>query len=302
MNAVARIMEPPPLDTVEMGTVAILAKSEIDQQIATAHRYPRSIQRFREEVQAMATLNEGVAAECSYAVPREGKTIEGPSARFAEIVASAWGNSRAGARIVAEDDRFVTAQGVFHDLQKNVAITYEVRRRITTKHGKKFGDDMVSVTGNAAASIALRNAILKGVPKAFWQDLWEESRRVAAGEHRPMANRRAEAMKAMQRFNVTPQQVLDHFEIKGEPDLTPEHLERLRGYIVAFRDGDVEPETVFAPIKREKVTPPPAGTAKPLPPELPDIPPHLDRRPKRTDEAAAAEAAPADGGDFPGDR
>lgn len=299
MNAIAKLAEPAPLDTVEMGTVAILAKSEIDQQIATAQRYPRSIQRFREEVQAMATLNEAVAAECSYAVPREGKTIEGPSARFAEIVASAWGNSRAGARIVAEDDRFVTAQGVFHDLQKNVSITYEVRRRITTKGGKKFGDDMVSVTGNAAASIALRNAILKGVPKAFWQDLWEESRRVAAGEHRPMANRRAEAIKAMQRFNVTPQQVLDHFEIKGEPDLTPEHLERLRGYIVAFRDGDVEPETVFAPVKREKVTPPPAGEAKAPPPELPPLPKSLDRRQQA--ETATTAAPPADD-DFPGDR
>ncbi|MDV2922695.1 hypothetical protein, partial [Klebsiella pneumoniae] len=90
---------------------------------------------FRNEVLQMVTLNEKVAGECIYALPRDGKTIEGPSARFAEVVASAWGNGRAGARVVSDQGEFVTAQGVFHDLQRNVAITYEVQRRITNKQG-----------------------------------------------------------------------------------------------------------------------------------------------------------------------
>lgn len=83
--------------------VSLLNRSEIDQQIATAHRFPRSIKRFRDEAMQMVTLNESVAGQCIYALPRDGKTIEGPSARFAEVIASAWGNSRAGARVV--DDR-----------------------------------------------------------------------------------------------------------------------------------------------------------------------------------------------------
>lgn len=153
--------------TVEAGTASLLVKGEIDMQIATAHKYPRSITQFRRDVMDMVTISEAVAQECIYALPRDNKVIEGPSARFAEVVASAWGNSRAGARVVSDQGEFVTAQGVFHDLQKNVAITYEVQRRITGKGGKRYSADMIGVTANAACSIALRNAILKGVPKAF---------------------------------------------------------------------------------------------------------------------------------------
>ena len=32
--------------SVETGTVALITKAEIDQQIATAQRFPRSIKRF----------------------------------------------------------------------------------------------------------------------------------------------------------------------------------------------------------------------------------------------------------------
>ena len=143
----------------EEGLVSAISRSEIDQQIATARRYPRSIKRFRDEALQMVTLSESVAEQCIYALPRDGKTIEGPSARFAEVVASAWGNCRAGARVINDAGEFVTAQGVFHDLERNVAITYEVQRRITDKHGKRYKADMIGVTANAACSIALRNAI-----------------------------------------------------------------------------------------------------------------------------------------------
>ena len=149
------------------GMVDVLQKGEIDMQIATAHKYPRSITQFRIDVMDMVTMDEGIAAECIYALPRGNKVIEGPSARLAEIVISAWGNSRAGTRIVEDRGNFIVAQAVFHDLQKNVAITYEVQRRITNKSGVRFNDDMITTTANAACSIALRNAVFKGVPKAY---------------------------------------------------------------------------------------------------------------------------------------
>ena len=104
----------------------------------------------------MVTLNESIAQQCIYALPRDGKTIEGASARFGEIVASAWGNCRAGARTVNEGTEFITAQGVFQDLERNVAITYECSPRIVDKNGRKLllGPDMIGVTANAACSIA----------------------------------------------------------------------------------------------------------------------------------------------------
>lgn len=232
--------------TADAGTVALLNRSEIDMQVSTAHKFPRSIAQFRRDVMDMVTISEKVAQECIYALPRDGKVIEGPSARFAEVVASAWGNGRAGARVVSDAGDFVTAQGVYHDLQKNVAITYEVQRRITNKNGKRFSADMIGVTANAACSIALRNAILKGIPKAFWADMYDGARRTAMGDVKTLPTRRAEAFKEFQGYGVTKEQILTKLGVSGEADIGMEQLLTLRGLLVAIRDGDTTPEQAFA--------------------------------------------------------
>ena len=163
------------VQNVDTALAELVTRAEYDVQIATARKYPRSIKDFINRATEMVTLNESVADDCIYALPRDGKTIEGPSARFAELILHAWGHTRAGARIVNEDSRFITAQGVCHDLQSNTLIAYEVRRRITKSNGNKYSDDMVGVTGNAASSIALRNAITKVIPKALWSPIYEEA-------------------------------------------------------------------------------------------------------------------------------
>lgn len=237
--------------TAESGTVALLNKSEIDQQIATAHRYPRSIKRFRDEALQMVTLTENIAQECIYALPRDGKVIEGPSARFAEVVACAWGNARAGARVVNDQGDFVTAQGVFHDLERNVAITYEVQRRIVDKHGKRYKPDMIGVTANAACSVALRNAILKGVPKAFWADMYAAARKCAAGDIKTLANKRADAIKAFQIYGVNEAQILDVLQKDGIQDIGLDDLVALHGILTAIKEGETTPEQAFGQTEKK---------------------------------------------------
>ena len=227
------------------GMVAMISRSEIEQQIATARRFPRSLKRFRDEAMQMVTLSESIAEQCVYALPRDGKTIEGPSARFAEIITSAWGNNRSGARIVDDKGEFVTAQGVFHDLERNVAITYEVQRRIVGRDGKRFKPDMIGVTANAACSIALRNAILKGVPKAFWEDMYAAARQVIMGDIKTLANRRAIAIAAFQRFGVSPEQISEKLGVAGVEDISLEHLVTLKGLLTAIKDGDTTAEDTF---------------------------------------------------------
>jgi hypothetical protein len=238
----------------DIGTLAVLNKSEIDQQIATAKKYPRKIVSFRNEALQLATLDEQTAAECVYALPRDGKTIEGPSARFAEIINYAWGNTRAGARTISEEGDFVKAQGVFYDLEKNTAISYEVSRRITGKGGKRFSADMIGTTSNAACSIALRNAILKGIPKALWNPIYMSARKVVAGDVRTLANRRAEALKAFAIFGVTPEMIFATLDVKGVEDITIDHMVTLKGIHTAIQEGDTTPEQAFAiaqPVKDE---------------------------------------------------
>ena len=230
-----------------------LSRAEIDVQIATAHRFPRSVSTFQHDVLSAITLSPQIAAECRYVLPRDGKQISGPSARFAEIIASCWGNSRAGARIVNEDDRFVTAQGIFHDLQRNVAITYEVRRRITNKHGKKFSDDMVGVTANAACSIALRNAVFKGIPKAFWTHLYNEAIKHAKGDQKSLPQRRDSALEAFRQQGFRDPEIFAIADIKGKSDINLDVLLKLSGILTALSDGDVTKQDLLRQVSDTSV-------------------------------------------------
>jgi hypothetical protein len=254
MNTEPEIQEGTEVDIADSGTLATLIRGEIDQQITTAKRFPRSIKKFRDECLSMVTLTEEIADECIYALPRDGKTIEGPSARFAEVVASAWGNCRAGARVVSEEGDFVTAQGAFYDLERNVAIQYEVKRRITDKHNRRYKADMIAVTANAACSVALRNAILKGVPKAFWIDMYKAARQTVIGDVKTMANRRAEALAFLQKMGITEPMVLATLGVTGVEDIKQDHLVTLRGLVTALRDGDTTVEEAFINPAVQKTT------------------------------------------------
>lgn len=275
----------------EESMVAILNKSEIDQQIATAKQYPRSVVKFRKEALEMVTLNEAVAESCVYALPRDGKTIEGPSARFAEVISSAWGNCRSGARVVSDKGDFVTAQGVFHDLERNASITFEVQRRIVDKNGRRYKPDMIGVTANAGCSIALRNAILKGVPKAFWNDLYEAARQTIRGDFKTLANRRADTLAKLQGYGITKEQACLNLGVAGVEDIGLDELVTMRGMLTALREGDTTPEQLAA-AAADTGTKPKVNTPQPKRREA-EPPPVFDERSLPQNEQPPAKAAPA---------
>lgn len=261
-----------------MAVMTAITKAELDQQITTARAFPRSVKRFTNECMDMACLSEEVAASCMYALPRGGKSIEGPSARMAEIIQSAWGNNRSGQRIVDEGSEFVTAQGIFHDLERNVMITVEVKRRITDKDGKRFNTDMIGVTGNAASSIAHRNAVLKGVPKAFWNSIYLAARRTAVGDQKTLVAKRTDALAYLQKMGVAPETVFASLGIGGEQDIGLDELATLRGSIEAIKSGEATIENAFAP----RETKAPQGkpkTAEPKAKGKGKSPPAADKKP-----------------------
>jgi len=157
-------------------------RAEIDVQISTAKRYPRSLTAFKARLRDAVALDRATAASCFYTVPRDGKRISGPSVRLAELAASCYGNFRYGARIMAEDDECIVAQGVAYDLENNVLSSIETRRRIVGRDGKKYSLDMILTTSNAACSVALRNAVLRVIPRALVNEAYEKARSVAAGD------------------------------------------------------------------------------------------------------------------------
>lgn len=227
-----------------------IAMAEVDQQITTAHAYPRSVDRAVRNILALATMDEDTAKECIYALPRGGKPIRGPSIRLAEIIQSQWGNNRTGTRVVHVDriEKYVEAEGVFHDLETNSASTARVRRRLVAdRKTGQITDDMVMLTGNAAASIAKRNAILAGVPKAVWRKAYTAVELVLVGDAKTMAEKRDDALKAFAAFGVKPEQLFEALGIEGLEDIGPDQYMTLIGMHQALRNNEATVEEMFPP-------------------------------------------------------
>lgn len=239
-----------PVTLADASALTSITRGELLTKIEIAHKYPRNLTTFKRRALEMVTFDAYVAADCNYALPRDGKTIMGPTARFGEIMVCAWKNCQAGARVVSEGEEFITAQGAFMDLENNTSILFEVQRRIVDSRGKRYKPDMIGVTGNAASSIALRNAILKGIPKAFWNPMYQAALQVIKGDTKTLSERRQEAIKLFGTFGVTPDMIFQLIGVTGIADINIDHMVVLGGLLTALREGDTTVEQAFGePVK-----------------------------------------------------
>lgn len=241
-------------------------RSEVDMQIVTAHRFPRKIEECKDNMVALATMDDTVAYNCFYHLERTDKdgkksVIEGPSVRFAEIIAACWKNLRIAARIIGNDGKTITAQGVCHDLESNVAISTEVKRSIVTSKGYTYSQDMQVVVGNAASSIALRNAICKVVPQVLIKSVVEEVQSKALEHIKQIGIE--ESWKQwvaymQQQYGVSESMMLEYLG-KERSALKAEDIQKIVGVYQAIKEGTTTVEESFKkPKEQSKI----AQTAK----------------------------------------
>ncbi len=173
-----------PVEQTEVQIVPLdeLERANVDVQVSTAKRYPRDMRRSVNNSIVMATMNEEVARSCGYALPRGGKPVTGPSVHLAKIIVSNWGNMRTEAKVVQITDKQVISRGTAWDLENNVASAFEVRRSIVDKYGKRYSDDMITVTGNAANAIAYRNAVFAVIPKSITDRIYRAAQQFITGD------------------------------------------------------------------------------------------------------------------------
>ena len=234
-------------------------RAEIDMQVATAKQYPRQLPTVLNQIQTYATMDVETASDCFYALYRKNadgsdQVIEGLSVRLAEIIAGAWGNLRSATRIIGNDGKTITAQAVCHDLETNVAISTEVKRSILTKKGYTFSQDMQVVTGNAAAAIAFRNAVLKVIPKAVTKKVISEVQKVAQGQAMDLERQRQTLIQYFAKFNVTEQMIFDLFEIKLRDEIDKEKVMILKGLYNAIKEGTTSVQEAFLkPVEERKL-------------------------------------------------
>jgi hypothetical protein len=226
--------------------LAAITTAEIDIAISTAKRFPRSVTLAKREALELATLDMDTAKSMFYRIPRDGKNIEGPTVRMAEIIVYAWGNVRVASRIIAIDHDTVTAQGVCYDLERNVFGSKEVKRGILTSKGARYGPDMIRVTCQAAVAIAYREAVFAVVPRALFKDIYEEAKLVSVGKGVPLEQTRGNWLAHFEKKGVKRAQIFKVLDVKGEEDIGIDEVITLSGIEQAIKEGETTLAEAFA--------------------------------------------------------
>lgn len=229
--------------TFDDAGAAAVERNELRQAMEIAREYPRSIEVWQARSRALVLSSVDAADEAIYALPPRkndkgvDKVIEGPSIRFAEAISYAWGNYRVATRIAHEGEEFITCTGVFFDLETNALVSADVPRSIKGKYGR-YKPDMIRLTAAAGMSIALRNAVLRAIPKALWWPIYLSARAMVAGDFKHLSQRVEMALRQLQKMGADEPKVLAALNVTKVAEITPEHIVILRGMATAIRDGE----------------------------------------------------------------
>jgi hypothetical protein len=236
------------IQQVSPEVVYLQDKAAIDIQISTAKAYPRNIRRAVDNALAIVTMDPAIAATCNYAVPRGGKKVSGPSVHLAKIIAQVWGNMRIDAKVVDIDQARITSESVCWDLESNLAVKTQIKRSITGKTGR-FSEDMITVTGNAANSIALRNAILSVIPKGIVDKVYNAAKQTITGDvsdKNKLIAKRVEVFAGLRdAFGVSDKEILFAVGKAAIDFVDADDIITLVGVGQAIRDGDTTVDQAF---------------------------------------------------------
>ena len=233
-----------------------IEKANVDVQVSTAKQFPRNVTRAIQNSIVMATIDPETAQMMRYALPRGGKPITGPSVHLAKLSVSNWGNIRAEAKVVQITDSQVVSRGTCWDLENNVATAIEVRRNIKGKGGQRFSDDMITVVGNAANSIAFRNAVFSVIPKAVTDKVYRAAQECITGDLSDEAKLLQKRTNCLKFFNdeygITEDEVIKLCGKQTVNQIKAEEIALMLGIYQSLKDGDTTVEEVMEPIRKEK--------------------------------------------------
>lgn len=232
-------------------------RAQVDTQVTTAKAYPRDLSRVKNNSIALVTMDKETAQSCSYSLPRGRKPITGPSVHLARILAQQYGNIRAESKVVEITDKQVVSRGTAWDLENNYAVAYEVRRSIVDRYGKRYSDDMITVTGNAANAISYRNAVLAIIPKGLIDAASKAAQELITGDlssETKLIARRNQAIKYFKdQYNITEEEVVKLLGKHTVNQIDAKAIAVLLGTEQALKDGDTTVEELMAPFRKESV-------------------------------------------------
>ena len=198
---------------MNLGTVAVeeqRAIAETQGKLIIAKRFPR------DENLAFASLMNSckrsrLAEEATYAFPRGGGKVSGPSIRLAEEAARCWGNIDYGIRELSRKDGVSEMQAYAWDMQtntiscQNFTVKHLMDRSADKGGSKVLTDerDIYEITANMGAR-RLRARILAVLPPDLIDAAVEQCRLTLAGDSDiPLEDRVRKMLRDFDGINVT---------------------------------------------------------------------------------------------------
>ena len=236
--------------------IEAINKSEIEAQLDAAHKYPRNLNKFKENAIYLATQDLETAKSCIYYRPVGNGTIaEGMSIRLAEIVAAYYGNIRVGVRTISQDERKVVVQGVAFDVELNNMQTSEVVEATVTKEGKPYSEHMRIVVQKAALAKARRDAIFMVIPRALCKVVENAVKDMFANDAgKNLKNRVERALNWTDEIKVNRKDVYRVLGVKNKEYIGVEELETLTGLKTAIEKEGVSIDAIFKELDDDETT------------------------------------------------
>lgn len=249
-----------------------MAKAEIECAYIMAVRRPRNIADVRVKI-LDACKRPVFAATAEYAKPiGGGRTIKGPSIRFAETALQCLGNVRTVETVIYEDDSVRKIHISVVDLENNNSYGTEVTIQKTVERKKvRDGQTILSERQNsagettylveatedetktkqgAAASKMIRNCGLRLIPRDIIEEAMETARETRNKSQSDPEAAKNKVIDGFSGLGVKPSD-LEKFLRKPLLQILPKDLDELRKVYTSLRDGesvwpdwleDIEPE------------------------------------------------------------
>lgn len=235
------------------------AKARIQSAYLMALHRPRNPDQARDRI-LHACKRPAFAERVEYNKPVGGRTIKGPSVRFAELALKEWGNVLNDSQVVYEDDQVRRVKIFCTDLETNlthskeIVINKTVERKKPTEDREVIGerinsqgqkvyivratDDEIQNKEAALISKALRNEGLRLIPT----DIIDEGVEVARATLRDRDAKDPDTAKkkildSFSEIGVLPKDIERYLGHKTDT-LTPSELQDLRGIYRAIKDGE----------------------------------------------------------------
>jgi hypothetical protein len=255
------------------------AKARIQSAYIMAMNRPRNQDNSRDRI-LHACKRPTFAEKVEFSKPVGGRTIKGPSVRFAELALREWGNVLTDVQVLYEDDNTRRSRIMVVDLETNTSFSKEIQVSKTVERKNRADREVLGVRRNtngqevfivkatddelhnkeaALISKAIRNEGLRVIPSDIVEEALETAKKTLRDKDKedPDAAKK-KVLDAFSDIGVKPKDV-QAFLGHSTDAITPAELQDLRGMYSAIRDGEAKWADYVQPPKKEE----PAKDGKP---------------------------------------